>query len=42
MTTFNRNTLKKFEGVAVTTQELLHAFRQSELDVEQPAVAQHQ
>ena len=36
-----RNNLKKFEGVAVTTQELLHAFRQGELDVEQPAVTQH-
>jgi hypothetical protein len=36
-----RNSLKKFQGVAVTGQELLHAFGQGELDIEQPAVTQH-
>ena len=33
--------LKKFKGVPVTAQELLHAFGQGELDVHESAVAEH-
>src|SRR5205807_6920118 len=33
--------LKKFEGVPVTAQELLHTFGEGELEVHESAVAQH-